>query len=1132
MSLPPQRKTELFYNGVWNDITGDMRDTSALTITRGRNSESTRADPSAASAVVDNRNGTYSPRDPLSPLYGLIGRNTPIRHSVFAGGAWLKLAGGTEAFTTPDNAAQDITTDIDVRVELAPTDWVHAYEIAGKYAISGNNRSWGLLLTAEGKILFMWSPDGTLAARIATASTIPVPAYNGQRVAIRATLDVNNGAGGNTSTFYYSNSIDGVWRQLGEPTVLTGTTSVFNGNAQLEVGSLTDLSDSSLVGNIYKFQLWNGIDGVNTVDLDFSVADPGDTTVTDNTGFLWTARSTAELSNEHVRLEGEVPAWPPERDLSGNDRFSSISPTGIMRRLDAGVKPIDSALLRFIKANNPTECWPMTDGVSSVGATSIVPGGRTMTQVLSFGSNRIQWTKGEIADWIEPVALAPTNSDGVLISNRVATSGVVDDTYIDIVRNGVGDGDYIILTDTGAGQAGSPRVSLRMDFVPGSDQVTVTVTYREMETSSVSLLLSVTSAGIFDDQPHHIRLQTGRRAVDLPTYLYIDGVLRDSDPIGSGGGPIGNIKEVRYGWDMDGVTSNPQSFGYLTLWEHPDLLDPGPPTADEMYQAMMGFPGERAGERALRVATEAGATLSVAGISEIETRMGSQGREKLMDALDSCAKSDVGFLGERRDARELIFQSHGVIYNQAPILTLDFSAGVISAPFKPIDDDRYTENDVTVQRERGGFGVGILEEGAMSIQEFPNGVGRYDSSYTRNLEDDEQPEQLANWLMALGTFNGLRYKQITLDLGNPRVYEMVDDILRLDVGDLIRITNLPDAYGPDDVDLLIQGYTEEIGPSAWKITFTCSPGEPWATGFLDGGFKLGSTVSKLAGAVTDTATNMDVEVPVNAARWADSATYPNDFPSLFKVGGETVQATACISFLKDAFGRTVANGWGTSDSNKVWSTGGGVAGDYAVGSGYGSHTLSSVAVSRRTFVDYVATDFDATVGIAVSATATGAALTGGLTARYSSGDNLYHARLIFNTSGSLQLDIRKRVAAVESAVGSTFTPGITYVAGTFYNLRFQVEGTSLRAKVWRTTVAEPGAWHIDATDSSLTTSPLAGVRSISVTGNTNVNPQVRYDNLDLNNVQSFTVVRSVNGIVKAHADDEPIDLVKPIYVSL
>lgn len=1126
MSLPPRRKTELFYNNTWNDISGDMRDTSAITITRGRNSESTRADPSAASAVVDNRQGKYSPRDPMSPLYGLIGRNTPIRHSVFAGGAWAELAGLTEGFTTPDNAAHDITSDIDIRAEIAPNDWLHAYEIAAKYETVGDNRSWGLMITAEGKILFFWSPNGTFASRISTGSTIAVPAYNGQRIAIRATLDVNNGAGGNTSTFYYSNSINGVWRQLGSPTTLTGTTSVFNGTAPLEVGSIEDISDFGLVGKMYAFQLWNGIDGVKAVDLDFSVAAPGDTTVTDNTGFLWTARSTARLSNEHVRIEGEVPAWPPERDLSGNDRYTSIAPTGIMRRLDAGVKPIDSALLRFIKANNPKQCWPLTDGIQTRVASSLIPGGLPLTPRYSFGTNTLQWTKGEVAEWIEPTVLTPTDSDGYLYGNLVTTPTSVSAEYVDIFRTGSGDGDYILAIDSGAGTDASPRTTLRMDFLPNTDQITVSLTTRTTDASSITLPLSINNVGIYDGEPHHIRLQIEKGTSTLKVIrVYVDGVNIDSNSAVVTDNK--NLRAVQYGWDHDGYTGDTPSVGYLTVWESTSV-----PPAMDAYNAMLGFPGERAGARALRVATEAGVVLSGAGVAEIETRMGSQSREKLLDALDQCAKSDVGFIGERRDARELIFQSHGVIYNQAPLLTLDFSSGVISAPFKPTDDDRYTENDVTVQRERGGFGSGILEEGPMSIQEAPDGVGRYDSSYTRSLEDDNQPVQLANWLMSLGTFNGLRYKQITLDLANPRVYAMVDDILRLDVGDLIRITNLPDAYGPDDVDLLIQGYTEEIGPSSWKITFTCSPGEPWATGFLDGGFKIGSTVSKLAGAHTSGTTNMDVEVPVTATRWADSATYPGDYPSIMKVGGETVQATSCIAFMKDAFGRTVANGWGTSDSNKVWSTGGGSASDYAVGSGYGSHTIASVAVSRRTFTDYVATDFDGSVSIAVSATATGASLYGGLTARHSSGDNLYHARIVFTTAGVLNLDIRKRVGGTESAVGSTFVPGISYVAGTFYRLRFQVEGSTLRAKVWRTTSNEPGAWHIETTDTSLVTSPFIGVRSASVTGNTNVNAQVRYDNLEVDNVQSFTVVRSINGIVKAHADEEPIDLAKPIYVSL
>jgi hypothetical protein len=247
--------------------------------------------------------------------------------------------------------------------------------------------------------------------------------------------------------------------------------------------------------------------------------------------------------------------------------------------------------------------------------------------------------------------------------------------------------------------------------------------------------------------------------------------------------------------------------------------------------------------------------------------------------------------------------------------------------------------------------------------------------------------------------------------------------------------------------------------------------------------------------------------------WTTSgAQYPLDL----RVGGEVWTASACASWLTDAFGRSVSNGWGTADSGQAWSTGGGVAGDYAVGSGYGSHTCSTTAASRRTFVDFTVPDFDYYGSITTSALATGASLVGNLTGRYTDSDNLYLAQLEFTTANAVILTIQKRVAAVQTSLGS-YTTSITHVAGTFVRVRFRVSDTRLRAKAWLASGTEPETWHVDVTDSSLTTSSFIGARSLAAAGNTNVNPAVRYDNLEIVNPQKFTVTRSVNGVVKSHA---------------
>src|SRR5690606_8602199 len=127
------------------------------------------------------------------------------------------------------------------------------------------------------------------------------------------------------------------------------------------------------------------------------------------------------------------------------------------------------------------------------------------------------------------------------------------------------------------------------------------------------------------------------------------------------------------------------------------------------------------------------------------------------------------------------------LWNQPPALTLDYNAGLISPPFKPVDDDRLTENDVSVKREYGSYpATAVLEEGELSVlPPEEGGVGRYDTEYTYSLYTDEQAAQVAYMRLHLGTYAGVRYTRITLNLANERVFAHVDDILRVDVGDKI-----------------------------------------------------------------------------------------------------------------------------------------------------------------------------------------------------------------------------------------------------------------------------------------------------------------------------------------------------------
>ncbi|MFD3657038.1 hypothetical protein [Streptomyces sp. NPDC058620] len=882
-SLPPPRVTELYYGGQWTNISGDMRESTPVTITRGVSAEGARSDPGTATALLDNRSGDYSPRDPNCRLYGEVGRNTPWRFGVQAGPPWVDLPGAAgDALVTPDHAALGVAGDLDVRVDVVLNDWRRPQLFAARYHTVAEDRSWGLMLEGTGKLLLVWSSNGTIAARKWVASTVPVPVpdWHAPRLTVRAVLDIDNGAAGNTVTFYTARHGYG-WEQLGAPVVTAGTTSVFDGIAPLELGDSVWLQTLpagtamySLAGKVYGLQLRDG--AALKVNMVFDTASAGASTATDTTGLTWTTTGGASLSNLHTRMEGEVPAWPPSRDLSGNDRTVSITPAGIMRRLGAGNRPLDSAIRRYMLGSNALECWPLTDGQQATRGAAL----RGSPPVIAAGKQSPPlWGQGSVADWIEPVLQFPDQKNGIL----TATPGSVGTATwsVDHVRSGAGLSEVIEVHDRGRGTESNNRTIWRVYTQAVPNQILIFRETVAADSSSTAFLDTVADPGIFDSRPHHIRFSTTVSGGSTAWNLYIDGALRAAGVEALAGQALGRIE---YLWDLDAPEAGDLSLGYLTCWSNTG------PSASAVYQAVMGFPGETAGARMQRLSTENGVAISVSGEDAYQTRLGIQRPEKYLDSLSTIAKADLGYLIERRDARELAYRARVTLYNQVPVITLRYTDGVISAPFKPLDDDKLSENDVSVTRDGGTTARAVLETGRMSVQDPPDGIGRYDVDYKLSLEADHQTDEHAQWRMHTGTVDGLRYTKITLNLANARVYAMISDIYRADIGDLIRLTDLPADHGPGPVDLIIRGYTEEIGADAWTLTFNCVPGQPWTVGVADDPVvgRADTDGSQLVAAVTTAATTLSVASTAGPAWVTDPMEYPFDLT----VGGEVVTVVA------------------------------------------------------------------------------------------------------------------------------------------------------------------------------------------------------------------------------------------------
>jgi hypothetical protein len=209
----------------------------------------------------------------------------------------LRQDGVSGDFTsTPDHSSLDITGDLDLRVEFAPDQWASGaiQNVLSKYTTTGNQRSYTLRLSSTGELQMVWSANGTnLITRTCTA---PVPAGDGQRIALRATVDVDDGAGDNVTRFFWAATIAGPWAPLGDPRPGSGTTtSIFSSTAVLEIGSTTGGTAGLTAGWWWAAQVRNGIDGTIVANPVFSAQTAAAGSFADSTGKTWTVTAGAAL---------------------------------------------------------------------------------------------------------------------------------------------------------------------------------------------------------------------------------------------------------------------------------------------------------------------------------------------------------------------------------------------------------------------------------------------------------------------------------------------------------------------------------------------------------------------------------------------------------------------------------------------------------------------------------------------------------------------------------------------------------------------------------------------------------------------------------------------------------------------
>ncbi|GIH07431.1 hypothetical protein Rhe02_54980 [Rhizocola hellebori] len=601
------------------------------------------------------------------------------------------------------------------------------------------------------------------------------------------------------------------------------------------------------------------------------------------------------------RFCGYVTGWPPEWDPSEADQTVSLSADGIMRRLGRDATTHSPAYGRFSGLTGsgftPLAYWPMEDArgatsfASAVGGDPMVRGthlysGAAGPGTVSFADEATLpgslplpvfgpacSMRGPIpaytdtGQWVYQIMLRlPSELDSQIL-------GLLDLRTTNTALPYV----FVGLLTSGSASAVDIRVQVYDAAISLTDTFTVTISDADIFDQWVSIVVcsKLNSSGSNDTVSLTI-LDTNGDSLGTTGDQVVDANFHGAINFAEVLSPTGV-------YPVTVLSLGGAAWGHAAIYTDPAFTIGTHDVANAI--AAGGHLGEMAHVRAARLADEAGIPFVVTGSTSVT--MGPQRIAKPLDLLRDCALADQAILYEPLDFG-LAFLTGRSLYNQTPVVTLQYDQGHVAPPFRPEDDDRDFYNDVTAQRPNSGAPMHYAN--AASVAE----VGSYPLPVSPNVETDDQAYQIAGWLATVGSNDELQWPAVRPNLR--RAPELIDDWLAADIGKNLAVTDHPSPLAPDDIVQLIEGYAEVLGSYTFEPTVTLSP----ATIYNSIGL-WGLVGKELHAAINSSATSADIATTSGPLLALTASLGAGGYTG--KIGTEEIQVTA-VAASTVTFGTT------------------------------------------------------------------------------------------------------------------------------------------------------------------------------------------------------------------------------------
>lgn len=844
----------------WTDITAYTRKTDRITITRGRQDRYAQTAPASCSLTLLNPSGIWVPDNPLSPYYGIIDQNTPLRilnrandnrlsdgfnrtassswGSADSGGAWTNSGGSASDFSvSAANGGRHLHTatatrhasllglsiirsdqTVRIRVNASSTGAAQTAGIALRWVDANNHCRAELAFNVGGTILLRFV---TVVAGVDTIVAAEV-----------------TGLTHSPTTW--------VWLR-----VQTGSTAVrvkaWQDGATEPVTWNLDGADSTAAAALA------GLLGLH------SLRETSNT----NTNATFDFDSYSMIDGPGIQFTGYVAEWPTSwADASENVSLAQITAYGQLQRINSG-RALKSAMFRvstnatYSGGQDAVGYWPMEDGNDATQFGSGLSGGLPMSYFdMSLGAD-------STIPGSQPL---PTGGAGATFSGRVAAYPSATKAVVSWIMK--------------IPAAPSATTGLIAWSMPGG---TITKWVMYLSTGNQLTLSGFNSAGAdvlggattaFTDgygnslygRQVYFEVRAVQNGGNIDWDWTVWSAANDSDFLtgnGQTGSVAATIANVGSVWHSayPGLTAGGYTVGHATVRTAEN--------SDAYLVACTGYVGELTGYRFGRLASEEnvpayyGDLLGEGSPFPVQ-EMGAQAATSMMAQFREIEATEEGILFDGKQG-QLTLLPRSQRQNHAVNLTLDRELGQVAWPFSAIRDDYLLRTEVTVNRV--GSSRGAIASDAVASRR----VGVYTDTVTVNNGDDTELQSRARWRLNMGSTREIRYPSVPLNL--TRNQSLIAAWLNMDIGSRIAITNLPAGLPPDDLDLLIEGYTEVMDSQEWNVTLNTSPARPWNVFTVQGGGNKGrlGTTSTLVTGVNSTAVTLSVATAAGNALWRSGA---------------------------------------------------------------------------------------------------------------------------------------------------------------------------------------------------------------------------------------------------------------------